>query len=196
MEYTTWCPGIISTGRSLSVTGSKKKYVISISAFLLVLRCWLWFVCGRRPRWFCRRWHLLWCRFGLCGAGCSRWWWAWVAWGTCWRNPLAEVIWGLEPLDHPLIWPLLQTLVPRLWRRHQQLSLRPRCFQLPCRHSARPLGRHLVRCGRAIVHVLVQLLVLHAYCMRNPSNERLWKVHIALGCGYQQFQLAFLFSVG
>ena len=77
-------------------------------------------------------------------------------------QPLAEVVWGLEPWDHPLIWPLLQTLVPRLWRRHQQLSLRPRCFRLPCRHSARSSGRRLVQCGRAIVHALLQLLVLHA----------------------------------
>ena len=86
---------------------------------------------------------------------------------------LAEVIWGLEPLDHPLIWPLLQTLVPRLWRRHQQLSLPPRCFQLPCRHSARLLGRHLVQCGRAIVHALVQLLVLHAWLHAQSSQ---WKL--------------------
>ena len=55
----------------------------SVSALLLVLRCWLWFVRGRRPRWFCWRWHLLWCNFGFCGASCSRWWWAWVAWGSC-----------------------------------------------------------------------------------------------------------------
>ena len=38
-------------------------------------------------------------------------------------QPLAEVIWGLEPWDHLLIWPLLQALVLRLWRRHQQLPL-------------------------------------------------------------------------
>jgi hypothetical protein len=32
--------------------------------------------------------------------------------------------------------------------------------------------------------------------MRNPSNESWRKVHIALGCSYQQFQLSFLFSIG
>ena len=31
--------------------------------------------------------------------------------------------------------------------------------------------------------------------MRNPPNKSLRKVHIALGCSYQQFQLSFLFSI-
>ena len=64
-------------------------------------------------------------------------------------------------------------LAPRLWRRHRQLALRPRCFRLLCRHSARSLGRRLVQCGRAIVHALLQLLVLHAW-LRVQSFQ--WKL--------------------
>ena len=109
---------------------------------------------------------------------------------------LAEVVLAHRLWDHPLTWPLLQTLGPRLWQRHRQLSLRLRysdCF-VDVLHNVWVDVRCNVLDPSQVPSCSFLLRTLD--CVRNPPNESLRKVHVALSCSYQQLHGSFFLPVG